>query len=187
MNGQDPRLTVLLGRIARQDERAMAELLDATRPQLIAHIRRLVRDPWSADEVLQDVYRQVWCNASAYSRDRGTAAGWLHMIARSRALDVLRQRRQRDCFRPLQESDGERRLSCGHRDEHLHLRRAFAGMPAPQRALLRLAFVEGYSHSEIAREMELPLGTVKTRIRAALRRMRESLSDRERPALRMVS
>lgn len=178
----DQRLTGLLLRIARKDDRAMAELHDWTRPILINFIRKFVRDLWTAEEILQDVYRQIWFSAPSYTRDRGTPTGWVFLIARSRAFDSLRHRQTN---RSRQMLEGEESRIPGPYDEDAYInlrhyelvRNTVTGLPEQQRRMIHLAFYEGYSHSEIADETGLPLGTVKTRIRNGLNRMRESLTQ----------
>lgn len=171
----------LLHRIAQRDEVALAELYDGTRMLLGAYIRRFIRDVWVAEEVLQDVYRGVWTNAAAYQRDRGAPAAWLYTIARSRALDRLRQGRNdapnitvpyEPHRAPRRDAEQEQFTAF----ESALVRRTVDQLPPAQREVVRLAFFEGYSHSEIADETGLPLGTVKARIRIALNRLRGKLN-----------
>lgn len=181
MIGQDQRLVDLLARIGGNEDRAMTELLEWTRPFLISFIRKYVRDPWTTEEILQDVYRQVWFQAPNYTRDRGTPSGWIYMIARSRAFDSLRHQ-QTDRSLPMLE--GEEQRIPGPYDEdayvnlrhHATVRNTLVALPESQRHMIQLAFYEGYSHTEIADQTGVPLGTVKTRIRKGLSQMREMLT-----------
>ena len=182
MNDRNPRLAGLLSRIAQCDEDAMTELYEWTRPFLSNYIRRIVRDIWTAEEVLQDVYRQVWTSASRFQPERGKGTAWLYLIARSRALDSLRKR-STDHSQPMLDGEEQRIPALGREEErylnvseYAKVRQTVFGLPESQRHMIRLAFFEGYSHSEIADETGLPLGTVKTRIRTGLHRMREILS-----------
>jgi RNA polymerase sigma-70 factor (ECF subfamily) len=178
----DQRLTGLLARIAGQDQRAMAELHDLSRPALMRFLSRLLRDRWTAEDVLQDVYRQIWFQSASYTRDRGKPANWIFMIARSRAFDHLRHGLT-DRSRPMLE--GEETRLAGPYDENAYvnlrhraqIRHTLTALPEAQRRMIHLAFYEGYSHAEIAVETGLPLGTVKTRIRNGLSRMRASLTE----------
>lgn len=174
-------LADLLDRIARKDEEALEELRGQTALMLAAYIRRIVRDAWNVDEVLQDVYLYVWLHAAGYRRERGTPLNWLHMLARSRALDSYRRNRTGSRVSSLEEQ--VRPLPCVEGPpapeevwRHAQVRRGVRELPADQSRLIGLAFVEGYTHSEIARSTGLPLGTVKTRIRAALNRLEERLT-----------
>jgi RNA polymerase sigma-70 factor (ECF subfamily) len=175
MNPLDSTLEELLRRMARQDQDAMAEFHAITKSMLRACIRRLVRDPWNAEEVLQDTYRCIWMNAGVYRPDRGAPSAWIHMIARSRALDALRRSRG-ECPQSL---DDRHELASFRKMEPVQPFGSIHGLvqqlPAPHRELLRLAFYEGYSHAEIADETGVPLGTVKTRIRVALKQLRGNL------------
>jgi RNA polymerase sigma-70 factor (ECF subfamily) len=180
MNGHDQRLAGLLASIARKDNGAMAEFHDWSRPFLIVFLRRFIRDLNGTEDILQEIYRQIWFSAASYSRDRGTASGWVYMIARSRAFDSLRKQ-QRDHLRPM--LDGERLT--GPYDEQAYInqrqyaqvRKTVGALPGLQRRMIYLAFFEGYTHTEIACETGLPLGTVKTRIRSGLSKMRETLQS----------
>ena len=168
----------LLVRISAGDSDALADLCQGTRPALVAYVRKFVRHPWDVEEVIQDVYRQVWLNAAHYRLDRGAPMGWLYVIARSRALDKLRQSRSalsmpllQDCF----VEDGERQRVIGF--EVGLVRHAISRLPHQQRRFILMAFIDGYSHSEIANLSGVPLGTVKGRIRTALLKMREFLTE----------
>ncbi|MBY0506697.1 MAG: sigma-70 family RNA polymerase sigma factor [Bryobacteraceae bacterium] len=166
----------LLERIAGQDQGALEELCRQTRLSLLGRIRRILPDQHDAEEVLQDVYLQAWRMAPTFREERGGVSAWLFMIARTRAIDRLRRHR----FRP--ESVGQDRewVDSGERPDQACLRHwredwiasQIRGLAPGQRELLELSFYEGLSHSEIATRQGLPLGTVKTRIRAALERLR---------------
>ena len=181
MIGQDQRLMGLLNRIALKEERAMAEFHDWSYPYLISFIRRFVNNPWTVEEIVQDVYRQIWFSAPHYTRERGIPSSWVYMIARSRAFDSLRHS-QLDRSRPMLE--GEESRIPGPDDENVYLtlrhhevvRKTIVALPEQQRRMIHLSFYEGYSHSEIADQTGVPLGTVKTRIRKGLNQMREMLT-----------
>ena len=119
MNREVPTLFIdLLERIGNQDHSALTELYAQTSPLLAVYIRRVVKDTWNADEVLQDVYIYIWLNAGAYRRERGTPMAWFYMLARSRALDSLRRDRKDwlvlgldEQVRPRQAADGGGRAS----------------------------------------------------------------------------
>ena len=157
----------------------MGDFYQLTKPPLISYILRIVRDVTTAEEVLQDTLCQIWLNAPAYRADRSALATWLYLIARSRAVDALR-RKQRTPFtqQPLEDCEGRTAARDGEGEQvaKLHqtqLRRYLQDLPAIHRQLIHLAFFEGYSHAEIALAMNLPLGTVKSRIRLAVARLRE--------------
>jgi len=179
-------LADLLQRVGCGDEPALSDLQHHTRTWLTCSIRRIVKDPRHGEEVLQDVYTYVWQHASEYRNDRGTPWAWLAMLARSRALDRLRLTRREskvvefdDRVRPI--------LPAGCSREPVEMWQGFvlqAGLrelSSDQRRLVRMAFFDGFSHSEIAEKTDMPLGTVKTRIRAALLRLRGVLMKKELP------
>jgi RNA polymerase sigma-70 factor (ECF subfamily) len=182
MTTKDSQLLRLLIRIQQRDEHAMDDFYRLVKPPLISFIMRIVRDVNTAEEVLQDTLSYVWVNASRYREDRGALTAWVYLIARSRALDALRRRRSTAFTRSLEDSqlgtallDGEAAQIMRWREAQLKLH--LQGLPATHRQLIYLAFFEGYSHAEIALTMNLPLGTVKTRIRTVLSRLREGLSS----------
>jgi RNA polymerase sigma-70 factor (ECF subfamily) len=172
----------LIQRMAAGDENALGELYDRWRNIVFALAARIVGDARDAEEVLEDAFWQAWRQAPRYDASRGTVGTWLLTIARSRALDRVRaqSRRlpvderldaeselepERDSGEPLERAD-ERRI----------VRVALDELPKEQRQTLELAYFEGLSQSEIAKRTGEPLGTIKTRMRLALRKMRERLS-----------
>jgi RNA polymerase sigma-70 factor (ECF subfamily) len=169
----------LLTRIERGDEHAMGDFYQLTKPRLFSYILRIVRDVATAEEVLQDTLCQIWLNAPAYRADRSELGTWLYLIARSRAVDALRrERRTPFTQQPLEDCEGRTAARDGEGEQvaKLHqtqLKRYVQDLPATHRQLIHLAFFEGHSHAEIALATNLPLGTVKSRIRVALARLRE--------------
>lgn len=178
-------LTDLVRRAGSGEEWALRDLRQETRTFLSYSIRKIVRDPRDEEEVLQDVYTYVWMHGAEYRSDRGTPATWLCMLARSRALDRFRRTRWDrhstefdDQVRPL--------IPCESSPEptevwqYTMVRTALRELSASEQELLRLAYFEGFSHSEIAAKTGLPLGTVKTKIRVALIRLREKMDGEEK-------
>jgi RNA polymerase sigma-70 factor (ECF subfamily) len=179
-------LAELLRRVGSGDEPALGDLQQQTRTWLACSIRRIVKDPWHGQEVLQDVYTYVWRHAAQYRDDRGTPSAWLHMLARSRALD-----RRRMALRDKEdvEFNEQERHTVPAASSHeltgdwrgFEVQTGLRELPADQRRLLLMAFFDGFSHTEIAARTGAPLGTVKTKIRRALITMRETLEERKRP------
>jgi RNA polymerase sigma-70 factor (ECF subfamily) len=135
-----------------------------------------------AEEVVQDVFLQLWRNAHVYQASRGALAAWLATLARNRALDYLRGRRERERRREeALDPDPPARMDNAMEDRMDLRRRAdraralVASLPEAQRRAIELAYFEGMTHSEIAAAMQEPLGTVKSWIRNALLRLREAL------------
>ena len=170
----------LIRRIATRDHAAMEELCLGTSRRLLPFILRIVKDPNNAEEVLQDVYRQVWTQASGWSPERGNPEAWIFTIARTRAFDHLRRVRRNapsavynDRFFHSTFDDPEE--ACRKQWFTSQMTLAMMALPENQRTMIGLAFYDGYSHTEIAEETGLPLGTIKSRIRSAINRMRSSL------------
>jgi RNA polymerase sigma-70 factor (ECF subfamily) len=181
-------MVALLARIAAGDRDAFARFYDLMAATAFGLIRRIVRDPAAAEDVLQEVFLQVWHEASRYDRGRGSPEAWVVMRARTRAIDRLRSMRRRDrTFGvPLtesvagQEAAGEANPGVAAEGRRV-VEGALGALPVPQRRVIELAFFEGLTQTEIARRLGEPLGTVKTRSRLGLERLR-SLLERKADA-----
>jgi RNA polymerase sigma-70 factor (ECF subfamily) len=171
----------LIRGVAEGDEQALASLYDSTSRTVYGLLLRILADPASAEEVLLDVYAQVWRQAASYCPERGKPLAWLTTIARSRAIDRLRRTRQeQQRVAPLDEAlraAGGESVEEGVRAGEVRavLRAALDALVPEQREVIELAYYGGLSHSEIAAARGLPLGTVKTRTRLGLMRLREML------------
>ena len=143
-----------------------------------AVLQRILRDRQAAEEILQDIFYQLWCGASRFDAERGSLPAWLVVIARNRAISRLR-RREPFTGDPLFETTAVCPVNletAAARQEMLYrVQTAMDGLPKEQRAAVELAFFEGMTHSEIARHTGDPLGTVKTRLRAGLETLRRTL------------
>jgi RNA polymerase sigma-70 factor, ECF subfamily len=169
--------------IAAGDSASLAAFYDATNRVAFGLILRILGDPATAEEVLLDVYTQVWRQAGNYRRERGTPLAWLLTIARTRALDRLRsgwqERQRKESLEVVAEarSNAADPEATTTRHEHQRLvRRALAALPAEQRQMIELAYFSGLSHSEIAAHLGQPLGTVKTRTRLGMIKLKELLA-----------
>jgi RNA polymerase sigma-70 factor, ECF subfamily len=174
---------LLLDRMAGGDHQAFAELYDRHARPVFSLALRIVRDQRDAEEVVQDVFAQAWRQSGRYSASRGSVIAWLMTLARSRALDRLRGRRAR----PDASADSDPIVaipdSAAPADEQLsasaragRVRAAVEALPLVERLAIELAFFEGLTHTEVADRLEQPLGTVKTRIRQGLLKLRDQLS-----------
>jgi RNA polymerase sigma-70 factor (ECF subfamily) len=174
----------LVRRMAAGDESALGLLYDRWSPLLHSVARRIVADPDDAEEVLEEAFWQAWRQAARYEEGRGGVSTWLTMIVRSRALDRvrargrLREERWENIPEPIA-GDADGAVSpdaAAEQDEQRRLiAAAVAQLPPEQRETVELAYFRGMSHSEIAAKLGQPLGTVKTRARLALQKLRESL------------
>jgi RNA polymerase sigma-70 factor, ECF subfamily len=169
-------------RSAGGDQSAMAALYDESSRLVHSVAMRVLGDQADADEVTLDVYTQVWKTAATYEASRGSVTAWLVMLARSRALDRARSRGSRSKHEtPLPESyEFHDYAATPEKATEFNLRRtriasALNSLPHEQRELVQLAFFDGMSHSELAEKLGQPLGTVKTRIRSGILKLREQL------------
>lgn len=178
----------LLVRLQDGDERALAALYDRHGVSLYGLARSILADPADAEEVVEDVFVRLWEAPDGFDPDRATLGGYLCVMTRSRALDRVRAGKRRaravrrsaatdsDGFATPVSSFGNRTTARAERAELADaLRDALAELPDEQRGALELAFFGGYTHTEIATETGLPLGTVKTRIRTAMQKLRGAL------------
>jgi len=182
---QDLRLAdqAALARIGRGDTAALAELYDRHGRPIYSLALRILQDEGDAEDVVQEVFAQAWRQASRYDSSRGQVGAWLLTLARSRAIDRLRARRARP--EPVADSGAADGLidQAAPADALLvsaeqvaRVRAALDQLPLLQRMAIELAYYEGLTHAEIADRLEQPLGTVKTRIRTAMLKLRESLA-----------
>ncbi len=170
-------------RMADGDHDALGEIYDRHGRLIYSLALRIVRDPSDAEDVVQDVFTQAWRQARRYDAARGTALGWLLTLTRSRSIDRIRSRKVRPEVTKDEAVLGEIAEGAAPADEQLawarraaEIRTAIDGLSVLQRVAIELAFYEGFTHAEIAERLELPLGTVKTRIRQGLLRLRDQLA-----------
>jgi RNA polymerase sigma-70 factor (ECF subfamily) len=186
----EPDWGAVIQRIAGGDRAALADLYDGTAALVHGLTIRILGDRSAAEEATADTFVQVWRQANRWDASRGGPLAWLLMLARSRAIDRLR-------------ASGPRRAECEASDESLGadadaptpeenaavaerrrlVRGALARLAPEQRRLIELAYFEGLSHTEIAASLEQPLGTVKTRIRIGMTRLRQTLGPAVRDSL----
>ena len=166
----------LVSAVRSGNQDAMAQLYDRYSSVVYAVALRVLTDAAAAEDVLQEIFMQLWRNPGAFDASRGNLAPWLAVIARNRAVDVLRKRKPQTeiteavaSVEPDMASDADR----GRTVEKI--RAVLKEMPASQRSALEMAYFEGYSHSEIAEKTKEPLGTIKTRIRAGLMLLRKAV------------
>jgi RNA polymerase sigma-70 factor (ECF subfamily) len=170
-----------LERVIARDSEALAELYDEHGRRLFGLILRILKDRDEAEEVLQEVFVQAWTRASTYDHGLGSPAGWLLGIARNRAIDRLRANSVRVRAveavpepPPTESPEGRAAVAERQRD----VQQALDALPAEQRELIEQAYFLGFTHSELAARLSLPLGTVKTRIRRGLLSLRSQFETR---------
>ena len=164
---------------------ALGRLYDRYAATVYGLARRIVTRLEDAEEVVQDVFAQVWRQAPRYRKDRASVAGWIVTLARTRAIDRLRARRARPdedrgleptVVVPMPATGPSPEQSALSADDVKRVREALAGLPEQQRMLLELAYYGGLTHTEIAEKTGVPLGTVKTRIRSGMETLRGALT-----------
>jgi RNA polymerase sigma-70 factor (ECF subfamily) len=169
----------LIGRMARGDRSGLEGLYDRYAQLLFNLVVRIVGNRPDAEEVLQEVFLQAWRSASHYDRARGTPEAWLIMMARTRAIDLLRAARRtlaRPEAEPMPEVPAPTADTGGALEARAAVTSALQDLTPAQREVLELAFYEGLSQTEIAIRTGSPLGTVKTRTRMALERLRQTFT-----------
>lgn len=175
----------LVRRMAAGEHDAMAEFYDQSSASVYGLAIRILGDPGLAQEVVLDVYAQVWQRAADFDAGRGTVAAWLIMLTRSRAIDMRRARRRAPITESLDDAgelsaDTPTPEACSAAAErHRFVRRALTALNADARQAVELAYFGGLTHTEIAARLDQPLGTVKTRIRAAMTQLRTLLAPLE--------
>jgi RNA polymerase sigma-70 factor, ECF subfamily len=166
----------LIAEVSRGDERALAQFYDRTSGLVYGLALRIVREPSAAEDIMLEVYLQVWRTAQSFDAGRGTVSSWLVTLVRSRAIDWLRSRQARgaNLEQPLDNvlTLSDHRPSPERASEQAGrvriIREALSGLVPEQRKAIELAYFSGLSQSEIAAQTGLPLGTVKTRIRRGM-------------------
>ena len=174
-------LADLLRRCARGDEAAFAELYDATSRRLFGLVLRIVRDHAMSEEVTQEAYLDVWRTSARFDPSRGSALSWMMTIAHRTAVDRVRSSeaaRRRDDTHAAKNQDIDFDATAEAAQASLEaqrVRRALATLTDAQRSAVELAYLGGYTHTEVAALLDLPLGTAKTRIRDGLIRLRDTM------------
>jgi RNA polymerase sigma-70 factor (ECF subfamily) len=179
----DDRATV--SRMAGGDSSALAALYDRHARAIYSLALRILADAAEAEDVVQDVFTQAWRQATRYDASRAPVAGWLMIMTRARSLDRLRRRRARIATTEMdpamphpKDPDVDQEALAITAEQADRLRGALRDLPDSQRAAIELAYYEGLSQSDIAARLQQPLGTVNTRIRTGLLKLRDALAGR---------
>lgn len=174
-------------RLVARDEQALVELIEVASPWLLGVTHAMLSDPDEAEEVVLEVFASAWDRVGSLGDEHDALLPWLLRITRNRAIDRLRRRRRQRLKLARAEAFGELppdRVRAAEVDEaaqpgwHVHrsVHAALDALPAEQREAIRLAYFQGLTHSEIAKQLAIPMGTVKTRLRLAVEKLRTSLA-----------
>jgi len=165
----------LLAQVRRGDEHAMASLFDRYSKLVYSVALRVLRDPASAEDILQEVFMQIWRSPEGFIAIRGSLGGWLTVVARNRSIDALRRKQPQETIDDLTLASQYDLANEAERNTMIERARGVIGkLPVEQRKTLEMAFFDGLTHTEIAEMTGDPLGTVKTRIRSALMTLRKA-------------
>lgn len=185
-SAQDQEWAQLIALTAQGDQRALATFYDRTSPQVFGLVLKILNNREEAEEVTLDVYTQVWRQAHTYDQTRGAPGAWLMTLARTRAIDRFRagavehgRLESLDAVEFLISNDETPEQDVEGRERRRYVQQALAILSEEQRQAIALAYFYGLSQSEIAEKLELPLGTVKTRIRLGMMKLREALAPYE--------
>ena len=170
--------------MAQGDHAALGRCYDLMSPVVFSLAVRMLRDRQAAEDVTQDIFVQVWRQAANYDTTRGSPEAWMMMIARTRILDRLRSRSAGIVLKPVGDNlpdapdaeDWPDDLAVTHEDA-VNVRTTLATLPLEQKQAIELAFFDGLTHVEISDKLGVPLGTIKTRIRLGLMKIKDKLQD----------
>lgn len=173
--------TELISRMVQRDQTALSQLYDRYARVMYALAFKMLGSAEEAEEVVLDVFAKAWRTAARYDASRSRVDSWLFLMTRSRALDRLRQRQRQT--KVVEAATNTAQISSSNLPDDALLiaerqtvvTEALAELPTEQRIVIELAYYKGFSQSEIAKQTGLPLGTVKTRIRLGLRKLKQLL------------
>lgn len=177
---------ILLNRISRQDEQALSDLYDRYARLVFSLAYHVLQEANLAEEVTQDVFLSVWCKAETFDRSKAKFTTWLSQIARNRAIDRLRRRNVRPekaslrwetALQDLEDDTQAVEPTIIEHERNHQVLQIMRNLPQEQRLVISLAYFSGMSQSQIADLLKEPLGTVKTRIRLGMQKLREMLPD----------
>src|SRR5215510_530942 len=181
VNTESAAAVHLIRQVAKQDREAFSQLYDRCSSLVFSLAMRMLKVRSDAEDLLQEVFVQVWRQASNYNEERGSVEAWVINIARSRAIDKIRSIRRMEKSFALTDDPARAESSdivesaAAESETRLTMNSALANLPETQRKVLELAYFDGLTQTEIAQRLAEPLGTVKTRMRSGIQRLRDML------------
>lgn len=175
-------LTALLVKVSVQkDKQAFAALFEHFAPRVKSYVFKLGSDEAMAEEIAQQTLLQVWRKAPLFDHTKAAASTWIFTIARNLRLDMIRKEKHYDYddqdLNEIEDDADAQDVAIARSQDELILRTAVGQLPPEQNEIIRLSFYEGLSHGEISTKLNLPLGTVKSRMRLAFKRIKESVGE----------
>lgn len=170
--------SVLIERLNQHDQQAFQWLYDQYSPALYGVVLRIVRDEDQAQDLLQDIFVKIWKNLESYDATKGRLFTWMLNVSRNTAIDALRSRKTQPSNEIRTDEDSVHIVDRQHNTEqpnpdHIGIQDVVKQLRPDRKELIDLVYFGGYTHEEAAEELNLPLGTVKTRIRAALHELKQ--------------
>ncbi|MCE7935652.1 MAG: RNA polymerase sigma factor [Chlorobi bacterium CHB2] len=179
----------LLQQIVEKNMKAISELYDRYNRQLYALVLNIVKDDAEAEDILQEVFMQIWKKAPTYNRELGSPKTWLLRMTQNKAIDLIRSKRYQQKKQEAFSLDDQDEVGAAvghsenstwgavmHQEQRTYLFEALRKLPIEQRHLIEKAFLEGYTHQELSDALAIPLGTIKTRIRTGMMALRKELA-----------
>ncbi len=169
----------IIGRLKARDESVLDLVYKRYAVSLFAVVMRIIKDDALAEDVLQEALMKIWRFSTSYSKEKGSLFTWMVSICRNTAIDKTRSKlykQMQQANRELQTVAEQQGVHADAETDHAMLRDTMGQLPEKQRVLVDMAFFQGYTHVEIAEKLNIPLGTVKTRIRLAIKLLRSELS-----------
>ncbi len=170
--------SILIEKLTQRDQQAFQWLYDQYSSALYGVVLRIVRDEEQAQDVLQDIFVKIWKNLDAYDASKGRLFTWMLNVSRNTAIDALRARKAQPSSAIRTDEDNVHIIDRQHNTqqpnpEHIGVQEIVSQLRPERKQLIDLVYFAGYTHEEAAEELKLPLGTVKTRIRAALQELKQ--------------
>lgn len=173
----------LIALLERRDKDSFAILYSRYSGNLYGIVLRMVRSPEAAEDIMQEAFVKIWLNITSYDRQKGSLFTWMLNIVRHTAIDHIRSRRRDPLHQPLEDSVGDidrHHAHHSHAADSIGLEKMLARLPFEHQLLIDFFYFQGYTQQQVAQKFKMPVGTVKTRLRNAIRHLRSAVAERDR-------